>query len=62
MARILVTMKDNFLKTIDELAQVEQRSRSELIREALRGYIKRARATSYEKENKNASILENLLD
>ena len=62
MARILVSMKDNFLKTIDELASVEQRSRSELIREALRSYLKKARTTSFEKANKNATILENLLD
>ena len=62
MARILVTMKDNFLKTIDEVAQIEQRSRSELIREALRSYIKKTNATSPEKAKRNASILENLLD
>ena len=62
MAKILVSMKDNFLKTIDELASVEQRSRSELIREALRSYIKKTRITSPEKAYKNASILENLLD
>ena len=62
MARILVSMKDNFLKTIDEIAQIEQRSRSELIREALRSYLKKARAVSPEKADKNASILEGLLD
>ena len=62
MARILVSMKDNFLKTIDEIAQIEQRSRSELIREALRSYLKKARIASPEKADKNASILEGLLD
>ena len=62
MARILVSMKDNFLKTIDEVAQTEQRSRSELIREALRSYLKKARMASPEKANKNASILEGLMD
>lgn len=62
MARILVSMKDDFLKTIDELAQIEQRSRSELIREALRNYFKKANKTANVKADKNASILEGLLD
>ncbi len=62
MARILVSMTDNFLKTVDEIAQEEQRSRSELIREALRGYLQRARSKSPEKAMKNAFIVENLLD
>jgi metal-responsive CopG/Arc/MetJ family transcriptional regulator len=34
-------MKDEFLERIDEVAEVEHRSRSELIREALRIYITR---------------------
>lgn len=62
MARILISMKDNFLRTIDEVAQIEQRSRSELIREALRTYLKKARNSSPQNAEKNASILENLLD
>ena len=62
MARILISMKDNFLKTIDEVAQIEQRTRSELIREALRSYLKKAHSTVPEKAQKNASILEGLLD
>ena len=62
MARILVSMTDNFLKTVDEIAQSEQRSRSELIREALRSYFHKTRSKSPEKALKNASILENLLD
>jgi metal-responsive CopG/Arc/MetJ family transcriptional regulator len=41
MARVLISMKDEFLKRIDEVAEKEQRSRSELIREALRTYIRR---------------------
>lgn len=40
MARVLISMKDDFLKRIDEVAEAEQRSRSELIREALRQYIR----------------------
>lgn len=62
MARILISMKDNFLKTIDEIAQIEQRTRSELVREALRDYLKKAKATSPKNAQKNATLLENLLD
>ncbi len=40
MARVLISMKEEFLKTIDEVAENEQRSRSELIREALRYYMR----------------------
>lgn len=40
MARVLISMREEFLKRIDELAEKEQRSRSELIREALRTYIR----------------------
>lgn len=46
MARVLISMKDEFLKRIDEVAEKEQRSRSELIREALRTYIRRNTATN----------------
>ncbi len=44
MARVLISMKDEFLKRIDDVAEREQRSRSELIREALRTYIRRRNA------------------
>lgn len=46
MARVLISMKDEFLKRIDEVAEREQRSRSELIREALRTYIRRNTTTA----------------
>ena len=62
MARILVSMTDNFLKTIDEVANIEQRTRSELIREALRDYMKKAVRVQPKNANKNAEILEKLLD
>ena len=39
MAKILVTMPDEFLSRVDGLANNEQRTRSELIREALRSYM-----------------------
>ena len=62
MARILISMKDTFLESIDEMAQKEQRSRSELIREALRAYIKKANVARPKTANRNAKFLENLLD
>ncbi len=39
-ARVLISLPDKFLDDVDLLASDEQRSRSELIREALRFYIK----------------------
>ena len=62
MARILISMKDNFLKSIDEMAQIEQRTRSELVREALRAYLKKAKPKTPKNAQKNATLLENLLD
>ena len=46
MARVLISMKEEFLKTIDEVAENEQRSRSELIREALRYYMRTVGSTA----------------
>ncbi len=62
MARILISMKDNFLKTIDEIALSEQRTRSELVREALRDYLRKMNRINNPNAKKNADILENLLD
>jgi CopG family transcriptional regulator / antitoxin EndoAI len=38
--RVLISLPEKFLSEIDTLADEEQRSRSELIREALRNYIR----------------------
>jgi metal-responsive CopG/Arc/MetJ family transcriptional regulator len=38
--RVLISLPEKFLSEIDLLAEEEQRSRSELIREALRNYIR----------------------
>ena len=62
MARILISMQDNFLKSVDQTAQNEHRTRSELIREALRVYLKRANVAAPKSAQDNAKILENLLD
>ncbi|MBX2861411.1 MAG: ribbon-helix-helix protein, CopG family [Vampirovibrio sp.] len=39
-SRVLISLPDKFLDEIDKVADDEQRSRSELIREALRQYIR----------------------
>lgn len=62
MARVLISMPEEFLNKIDEIAENEQRSRSELIREALRTYIHASRVRESALANKNAAILETLLD
>lgn len=62
MARVLLSLPDEFLNKVDKIAGSEQRTRSELIREALRAYIKRSSVIDIEKSNKNAQLLEELLD
>ncbi len=39
MAKVLVNFQDDFLQEIDKIAEVEHRTRSSLIREALRRYL-----------------------
>ena len=55
-------MPEKFLDEIDNVADTENRSRSELIREALRTYIHRNRVRTSSYANKNAQLLEALLD
>ena len=62
MARILISMPDAFLGSVDELAESEQRTRSELIREALRSYLRRTKLTNTKKASDNAKVLDKLLD
>ena len=62
MARVLISMPESFLGKIDEVAENESRSRSELIREALRSYMYKSRVKSSTMATKNAAILEALLD
>ena len=61
MAKILVTMPDAFLHKIDDIASGEQRSRSELIREALRTYMRKNALQNPEKAENNANMLEKML-
>ena len=62
MARVLISMPEEFLNKIDQVADVENRSRSELIREALRTYIYKQRVRESTTASKNASILEELFE
>ena len=61
MAKILVTMPDDFLHRVDGIASNEQSSRSELIREALRSYMKRMTIKNPQKAEDDAKKLESLL-
>ena len=61
MARVLISMSNDFLDKVDTIATNEQRTRSELIREALRVYIKHNRIASNVKAKENANILTELL-
>ena len=62
MARVLISMPEEFLSRIDEVANGENRTRSELIREALRVYIKRNKISNNLKAEENATLLSELLD
>ncbi|MBO6256537.1 ribbon-helix-helix protein, CopG family [bacterium] len=61
MAKVLVTMPDDFLHRIDGLASNEQRTRSELIREALCSYMRRSGITNSAQAQKDAEKLEELI-
>lgn len=61
MAKVLVTMPDEFLNKVDGLAGSENCSRSELIREALKNYMRRLSKNQMEHAGSNAKILEDIL-
>ena len=58
MARVLISMPEEFLQRIDQVADGENRSRSELIREALRTYIYKQKVRQSTTSAKNAALLE----
>jgi metal-responsive CopG/Arc/MetJ family transcriptional regulator len=62
MARVLISMKDEFLELIDEVAESEHRSRSELIREALRTYIRKNPSAGQKLDRETAKALEALIE
>ena len=61
MAKIMVTMPEEFLNKVDGLADKESCSRSELIREALRNYMRRISKQQLQNASKNAEILDEIL-
>lgn len=61
MAKVLVSMSDKFLEKINEVADSEQRTRSELIREALRTYIRRTNSINTKKAEQNAIFLDEMI-
>ena len=62
MARVLISMDDAFLEMVDDFAIREHRSRSELIREALRTYMRRNNFAQNPRIDSDALSLEQLLD
>ena len=52
MAKVLVNFQDEFLQEIDKIAELEHRTRSSLIREALRRYLSQYNQQQ-QKENEN---------
>ena len=62
MAKVLISMPDKFLEKIDSIAALEQRTRSELIRESLRKYIRKNDFLNTELSEKRAKVLEGMLD
>ena len=52
MARVLISMPEEFLNRIDQVADGENRSRSELIREALRTYIYKQKSKNQQEHSK----------
>ncbi len=61
MAKVLVTMPDEFLSKVDSIASNEQRTRSELIREALRTYFRRVSMQQSQRAADDAKTLEDLI-
>lgn len=54
--RVNITMPRDFLKQVDGEAKREHRSRSELIREALRAYLKTSKEEQAEVERKQKAL------
>ena len=61
MERVLISMPEKFLDEIDKVANSENRTRSELIREALRTYMYRNQLRNSKKAVTNAELLDTLL-
>ena len=56
MAKVLVNFQDDFLQEIDKIAELEHRTRSSLIREALRRYLSQFKTESMQQPQKEGDI------
>ena len=61
MERVLISMPEKFLDEIDTVANSENRTRSELIREALRTDMYTSQLRNSKKAVTNAELLDTLL-
>ena len=61
MAKVLISMQSDFLEKVDAIAEKEQRTRSELIRQAIRVYMRRRKQPMARTHNRNAELIEALL-
>lgn len=61
MTRVLISMSPEFLNKVDNLANSEQRTRSEYIREALRTYMRRNKSVNFHKAQETAEKLDELI-
>ena len=59
MAKVLVNFQDEFLQEIDKIAELEHRTRSSLIREALRRYLSQYNQQQKENENQTKTLVPN---
>ena len=57
MAKVLVNFQDEFLDEIDKIAEVEHRTRSSLIREALRRYLSQSKVELSQKEEEEKTLV-----
>lgn len=51
VAKVMISLSEDFLKEIDRMAQAEHRSRSEFFREAIRLYLQTKRAQAVPRED-----------
>jgi metal-responsive CopG/Arc/MetJ family transcriptional regulator len=63
MAKVLISMQEDFLHKVDDMAKADYCSRSDFIRRALRLYIRRRKAQGQKSVRalQNADLLETLL-
>lgn len=61
MAKVLITMPDEFLNKVDGFAGAERCTRSELVRTALKNYMRKVSKNQLQKAPHNAAILDEIL-